>query len=311
MALLEVHGLVKFYGRRAVVNGVDFEVNAGEVVGLLGPNGAGKTTSFRMATGQLEPNKGKVYFNGNEVTDLAMYLRARLGMGYLTQETSVFRRLTVEQNVLAILEVLPKSAHPRPAAQSQGALGAHREGAGAVRPEPRPQEFGVAAVRRREAPARDRPLPGVRATAGAARRAVRRGRSVDQGGHSRDGAGDGEHGHRRAGDRPRRARGAQDHDAQLSHQGRQGPYARHPGQIVRDPIAIAEYLGAGFNDNSFANPDPKPPTPPAPHLAALPELPTAAPPPSAQRPQRPRRSRRSPRPRSCWSRRKSSASSRR
>jgi lipopolysaccharide export system ATP-binding protein len=107
MALLEVKGLVKFYGRRKVVAGVDFSVDAGEVVGLLGPNGAGKTTSFRMTTGQITPNEGVVTFNGGDVTPLPMYRRARLGMGYLTQETSVFRRLTVEQNIVAILEALP------------------------------------------------------------------------------------------------------------------------------------------------------------------------------------------------------------
>src|SRR5438876_11172951 len=107
MPLLQVKGLVKYYGRRAVVNGVDFEVNAGEVVGLLGPNGAGKTTSFRMATGQITPNDGTVLFNGEDVTRLPMYRRARLGMGYLSQETSVFRKLTVEQNILAILEAMP------------------------------------------------------------------------------------------------------------------------------------------------------------------------------------------------------------
>jgi lipopolysaccharide export system ATP-binding protein len=107
MPLLEVKGLVKFYGRRKVVDGVDFNVNAGEVVGLLGPNGAGKTTSFRMTTGQITPYAGKVYFNGQDVTPLPMYRRARLGMGYLTQETSVFRRLSVEQNILAILEAMP------------------------------------------------------------------------------------------------------------------------------------------------------------------------------------------------------------
>ena len=95
MPLLQVKGLVKYYGRRAVVNGVDFEVNTGEVVGLLGPNGAGKTTSFRMATGQITPNGGTVWFNGEEVTALPMYLRARLGMGYLSQENSVFRKLKV------------------------------------------------------------------------------------------------------------------------------------------------------------------------------------------------------------------------
>jgi lipopolysaccharide export system ATP-binding protein len=107
MPLLEVRGLVKFYGRRKVVDGVDFDVDAGEVVGLLGPNGAGKTTSFRMTTGQITPKAGHVHFNGQEVTHLPMYRRARLGMGYLSQETSVFRRLTVEQNIVAILEAIP------------------------------------------------------------------------------------------------------------------------------------------------------------------------------------------------------------
>src|SRR5262249_62312677 len=107
MPILEVKGLVKYYGRRKVVDGVDFEVNAGEVVGLLGPNGAGKTTTFRMSTGQIAPNDGQVWFNGQDVTDLPMYRRARLGMGYLSQETSVFRNLSVEQNILAILEAMP------------------------------------------------------------------------------------------------------------------------------------------------------------------------------------------------------------
>jgi lipopolysaccharide export system ATP-binding protein len=107
MAILEVRGLVKFYGRRKVVDGVDFDVDVGEIVGLLGPNGAGKTTSFRMTTGQVTPNAGQVLFAGNVVTTLPMYKRARLGMGYLSQETSVFRKLTVEQNILAILEAMP------------------------------------------------------------------------------------------------------------------------------------------------------------------------------------------------------------
>jgi lipopolysaccharide export system ATP-binding protein len=107
MPILEVRELVKYYGRRKVVDGVSFEVNAGEVVGLLGPNGAGKTTSFRMTTGQITPNAGQVWFNGQDVTALPMYRRARLGMGYLSQETSVFRKLTVEQNILAILEAMP------------------------------------------------------------------------------------------------------------------------------------------------------------------------------------------------------------
>src|SRR6186997_1593527 len=95
MAILEVSGLVKYFGRRRVVDGVSFDVNAGEVVGLLGPNGAGKTTSFRMTTGQIVPNDGHVTFNGTEVSHLPMYKRARLGMGYLSQEQSIFRKLSV------------------------------------------------------------------------------------------------------------------------------------------------------------------------------------------------------------------------
>jgi lipopolysaccharide export system ATP-binding protein len=107
MPILEVRGLVKYYGRRKVVDGIDFDVSAGEVVGLLGPNGAGKTTTFRMTTGQIAPHQGHVQFNGQDVTDLPMYRRARLGMGYLSQETSVFRNLSIEQNILAILEAMP------------------------------------------------------------------------------------------------------------------------------------------------------------------------------------------------------------
>src|SRR5262250_17703 len=83
MPILEVRGLIKFYGRRQVVAGVTFDVDAGEVVGLLGPNGAGKTTSFRMTTGQVTPDDGTVVFDGHDVTQLPMYKRARLGMGYL------------------------------------------------------------------------------------------------------------------------------------------------------------------------------------------------------------------------------------
>ncbi len=107
MALLEAHGLVKYYGRRTVVDGVSFTVKAGEVVGLLGSNGAGKTTSFRMVTGMIRPKAGQVFLAGTDVTHWPMYRRARLGMGYLSQDTSIFRKLTVEQNLLAILETMP------------------------------------------------------------------------------------------------------------------------------------------------------------------------------------------------------------
>jgi lipopolysaccharide export system ATP-binding protein len=104
MPLLEVRGLEKWYGRRQVVNGVDFDVDRGEVVGLLGPNGAGKTTSFRMTIGLIDADGGKVMFDGRDVTRLPMYQHAQAGMGYLAQEKSVFRQLSVEDNLMAILE---------------------------------------------------------------------------------------------------------------------------------------------------------------------------------------------------------------
>jgi len=110
--LLQTEGLVKIYNRRAVVNGVDIHVHSGEVVGLLGPNGAGKTTTFYMIVGLVRPNGGAVFFGDEDVTTMPMYQRSRHGMGYLPQEESIFRKLTVEQNILAILETtgLPKKA---------------------------------------------------------------------------------------------------------------------------------------------------------------------------------------------------------
>src|SRR4051812_47492287 len=107
MAMLEARGLVKIYGRRRVVDGVDFEVDRGEIVGLLGPNGAGKTTSFRMTCGMIEPNQGRVLLNEIDVTAWPMYRRASEGkMGYLAQESSVFRKLSVENNLLGVMEML-------------------------------------------------------------------------------------------------------------------------------------------------------------------------------------------------------------
>lgn len=102
--LLSTDKLVKIYGGRAVVNGVDINVKRGEIVGLLGPNGAGKTTSFYMIVGLVRPNSGRVFFDGQDVTRMPMFKRARAGMGYLPQEESIFRKLTVEQNIMAILE---------------------------------------------------------------------------------------------------------------------------------------------------------------------------------------------------------------
>ena len=107
MPLLQASNLQKAFAGRTVVSNVSFHVEASEIVGLLGRNGAGKTTSFRMAIGMIDADGGRVVFDGRDITALPMYQRARLGMGYLSQEPSVFRRLTFEQNLLAILETLP------------------------------------------------------------------------------------------------------------------------------------------------------------------------------------------------------------
>jgi lipopolysaccharide export system ATP-binding protein len=106
MSTLRTHELTKSYGGRTVVRGVSLEVASGEVVGLLGPNGAGKTTTFYMTVGLTAPDSGRVVLDGDDVTDDPMYVRARKGLGYLPQEPSIFRGLSVEQNILAILETL-------------------------------------------------------------------------------------------------------------------------------------------------------------------------------------------------------------
>jgi lipopolysaccharide export system ATP-binding protein len=105
--VLSTEQLAKTYGGRAVVDGIDLNVRAGEIIGLLGPNGAGKTTTFYMIVGLVRPNGGRVIFGGKDVTNFPMHKRARLGMGYLPQEESIFRKMTVEENILAILETLP------------------------------------------------------------------------------------------------------------------------------------------------------------------------------------------------------------
>jgi lipopolysaccharide export system ATP-binding protein len=285
MALLEVRGLVKYYGRRCVVSSVDFDVNAGEVVGLLGPNGAGKTTSFRMTTGQLAPHGGRVIFNGDDVTGLEMYKRARQGMGYLTQEKSVFRKLTVEQNILAILELLPKSRTlGRPLNRKERW----------ERTEKVLAQFGLNTVRKNSASrlsggetrrleiARclvcepllvllDEPFAAVDPLTKADIRQM-----VQEMANTGIGV------------------LLTDHDVRevlrittRSYLIKDGKVRTHgtPAQIVRDPIAISEYLGAGFNDNSFANPDPKMPTPnaPTPPPAPLPAAPLPAAPQPAPR----------------------------
>ena len=107
MATLSLQNLVKIYNGKPVVNEVSLNVESGVVVGLLGPNGAGKTTTFYMTIGIIRPERGNVFLDGVDITDYPMYLRARRGMGYLPQEPSVFRKLTVKQNIMAILETLP------------------------------------------------------------------------------------------------------------------------------------------------------------------------------------------------------------
>ena len=109
---LRSEGLVKIYGKRTVVNNVTFDVRQGEIVGLLGPNGAGKTTSFYMTTGLVLPNAGHIYLGDEEITNLPVYQRARRGIGYLAQEASVFRKMSVEDNIASVLEMtdLPREA---------------------------------------------------------------------------------------------------------------------------------------------------------------------------------------------------------
>lgn len=115
MATLIAEDLVKSYNGRRVVDAVSLEVQSGSVVGLLGPNGAGKTTTFYMIVGLIRPDGGKVLLDGQDMTSFPMYLRARKGVGYLPQESSVFRKLSVEENILAILETLPMSRFERSA----------------------------------------------------------------------------------------------------------------------------------------------------------------------------------------------------
>ena len=125
MATLNTIGLTKSYGGRTVVKGVEIDIASGEVVGLLGPNGAGKTTTFYMTVGLTAPNSGRVELDGEDVTNDPMYVRARKGIGYLPQEPSIFRGLTVEQNILAILETLgvDRASRERRLAELLGELG--------------------------------------------------------------------------------------------------------------------------------------------------------------------------------------------
>ena len=284
MALLETRGLVKFYGRRKVVDGVSFEVSAGEVVGLLGPNGAGKTTSFRMTTGQISPYAGSVTFNGQDVTRLPMYQRARIGMGYLSQETSVFRKLTVEQNILAILEIMPQSRSLRRPLTSkerwdrtntvieQFGLGKVRKN-GAARlsgGEKRRLEIARCLVCEPLLILLDEPFTGIDPiTIAEIRQIVKDLKNQGIGVLLTD------HNVREA--LKITTRSYLIKDGQVRSQGT-------PSQIIRDPIAISEYLGTGFNDDTYADMEghavaPRPPAPAKPAPAPAATLDFAPPPP--------------------------------
>jgi lipopolysaccharide export system ATP-binding protein len=113
MSTLKSENLVKIYKKRKVVNKASIEVSKGEIVGLLGPNGAGKTTTFYMIVGMIKPNEGKVFLDDQDITGIPMYKRARMGIGYLPQEASVFRRLSVEDNILAVLEMMKLKSEER------------------------------------------------------------------------------------------------------------------------------------------------------------------------------------------------------
>ncbi|MBN2120647.1 MAG: LPS export ABC transporter ATP-binding protein [Candidatus Omnitrophica bacterium] len=113
MRLLEIKDLTKVYGSRRVVDSLSFHVRRGEIVGLLGPNGAGKTTTFYMVVGVIGPDEGKILFDNQDITNLPIHIRSKFGIGYLSQEPSVFNKLTVEENIMAILETIPYSWRKR------------------------------------------------------------------------------------------------------------------------------------------------------------------------------------------------------
>lgn len=142
--LLKVENLKKSYGGKAVVDDLSFEVGTGEVVGLLGPNGAGKTTAFYMTIGLIHPDGGSVFFKGHDVTSLPIDKRAQLGMGYLAQEPSIFRSLSVEENILCVLEILPLSPAEQKECLHRLLKELHLENSPKKKPVASPGENGVA-----------------------------------------------------------------------------------------------------------------------------------------------------------------------
>ena len=220
--MLEVQGLVKYYGARCVVDGVDFRVDQGEIVGLLGPNGAGKTTSFRMTCGMIEPNQGKVVLNNLDVTRWPMYRRAREGgMGYLAQESSVFRKLTVEKNLLGVMELLGMDRKTRYARcdelLDQFDIKRLRKAVGPL------------ALRRRAAAAGDRPGTGLQSQDHPVGRTLHGHRPGDDRQHPEDHSRPEERRHRDPDHRPPGPRDSADHGPPLRDSERQGALPRPSG----------------------------------------------------------------------------------
>ncbi len=218
MSVLRADSLRKSFKSRAVVDGVSLEVASGEVVGLLGPNGAGKTTCFYMIVGLVPADAGRIHLDGRELTPLPIHRRARLGISYLPQENSVFRKLSVEENVQAVLELqgLPPAAGPG-AAHGAARRAQHLAPA---------QAHGAVALGRRAPPPRDRARARHQAGLHPARRAVR-GRRPDRGArHPADHRLPQGARHRRADHRPQRARDPRHLRPRLHHQRRRGARLR-------------------------------------------------------------------------------------
>ena len=248
MATLRTVELTKSYGGRTVVRGVSLEVASGEVVGLLGPNGAGKTTTFYMTVGLTAPDSGRVLLDGTDVTGDPMYIRARKGIGYLPQEASIFRGLTVEQNILAILETLGLDA--------AGRRERLRAAAGRAEPDAAGRRAGLHAVGRRAAPRRDHPGAGDVAAVHPARRAVRRHRSDRGHRHPEDhlppeGARD-----RRAHHGPQRARDAADHRPRLHRPRRRDLPERHARRAGRPTRTCGGFISGPTSGWTKMDPDP-------------------------------------------------------
>ena len=233
------HGVGKTYKRRPVVRNVSIHVHRGEAVGLLGPNGAGKTTTFYMIIGLVHPDTGWISLDGTDITTQPMYRRARLGIGYLPQEASVFRGLTVEQNIMAALEV----ADPDPDRRHQmldellaefGISHLRRTGALALSGgERRRVEIARALATQPSYILLDEPLAGIDPIA--VERDPRAGRPPEAPRH------------RRADHRPQRARDAGDHRSCLHHARRQGADGGPPAEVVAHQDVRRVYLGERFS----------------------------------------------------------------